>query len=211
MQNYLCLNCNKFSLLLKLKRMKNRLLVLFATVLLITSCSKKDDKSLVQTTQTTLHDTERASEKIAAKASHSITGSVHYTYTTDFDLPCDCGSAGAPAGNYTGSGTFTHLGLSSSKIKPCLSPIFSGATMIGQHVGVECGTLVAANGDELYINILPYDIMFSGSDAIGVCNIDIIGGTGRFTSATGHLSGTANVHLLEGTADLTGVTGTIYY
>lgn len=191
--------------------MKNTLLILFAAVLMITACSKSNDNTLVQTTKATVQNSQGASAKVAAKVARSINGSMHYVYTTDFDLPCDCGTAGAPAGNYTGTGTFTHLGVSSSKIKPCLSPIFSGTTMIGQHVGVECGTLVAANGDEIYLNILPYDIMFSGADAVGVCNIDIMGGTGRFAGATGHLSGTATVHLLAGTADLAGVTGTISY
>jgi hypothetical protein len=142
---------------------------------------------------------------------NTISGSIHYTYTTAFDLPCDCGTAGTAAGNYIGSGTLTLLGLSSSKIKPCLSPIYSGTTVTGQHVGMECNTLVAANGDELYCNILPYDIMYSGMDAVGVCNVDIIGGTGRFTGATGHFAGTATVHLLLGTADLEGISGTINY
>lgn len=191
--------------------MKNGLLALFAAALLITSCSKKNDNTLLQSTQATEQGSQALSAKGGAKVARNISGSMHYVFTTEFDLPCDCGTAGEAAGNYTGTGTFTHLGRSSSMIKPCLSPIFSGSTMIGQHVGMECGTLVAANGDEIYINIQPYDIMFSGADAVGVCNIDITGGTGRFAGATGHLSGTATVHLLAGTADLTGVAGTINY
>jgi hypothetical protein len=188
--------------------MKNSLLLMFAAMLLITSCSKTNDNALVQATS---QDNQKAAARTTGKVDHSISGSMHYVYTTDFDLPCDCGTAGTAAGNYIGSGTFTHLGLSSSKIKPCLSPIISGGTVVGQHVGMECCTFAAANGDEMYCNILPYDIMLSGADAIGVCNIDIIGGTGRLASATGHLSGTATVHLLAGTADLTGVTGIINY
>jgi hypothetical protein len=186
----------------KFVRMKNQILLLSVALLFITSCSKTNDKTLVQSQVNT--------PRSAGKAARTISGSIHYTYTTDFDLPCDCG-AQVSAGNYVGTGTLTHLGMSSSKIKPCLSPLYSGASMIGQHVGTECNTLAGADGDELYCNILPYDILFAGADAIGVINIDIIGGTGKFAGATGHFSGTATVHLSLGTADLEGINGTIDY
>jgi hypothetical protein len=185
--------------------MKNQLVLLSAAILFITSCSKTNNNSVVPVAN------QSTMPKAAARASNPLSGSIHYTYTTSFDLPCDCGTTAAPAGNYSGTGILTHLGLSSTKIKPCLSPLYSGTTLIGQHVAVECNTLTAANGDELYCNILPYDILFVGADAIGVCNVDIAGGTGRFAGATGHFAGMATVHLTTGTADLTGISGTINY
>src|SRR3569833_3090037 len=145
--------------------MKKQILFVMVMMLVIASCKKSGDKIVQTTSRASAHNG-------AARAATPISGSIHYTFTTSFDLPCDCG-ANSPAGNYLGSGTLSGLGMCSTKIKPCLSPIFSGGTLIGQHVGVECNTLAAANGDELYCNILPYDIMFVGSDAVGIVNVDI--------------------------------------
>jgi hypothetical protein len=191
--------------------MKNQLLLLGFFFVFITACSKKNDPAATAPVNNNATTTNQGNHpKFAGKSDNTISGSIHYTFTTSFDLPCDCGTY-TSAGNFYGTGILTHLGLSTSKIKPCLSPIYSGPVQIGEHVGVECNTLTAANGDELYCNILPYDVLFSGVDAVGTIDVDITGGTGIFSGATGHFSGLATVHLTLGTADLTGINGTINY
>ena len=183
--------------------MKHRLLLLAVALFFITSCSRTNDNNVVPTA------TNDTPHKVAGKSAKTLTGSLHFSSTNSFDLQCNCGSVGSvPGGNFLGTGTLTHLGLSTSKINPCIYPIDGGS---GFHVLLECNTLIAANGDELTCHILPYDIIWSGSDLIGTAEIDIIGGTGRFAGATGHFSGITNVHFFIGTADMTGINGTINY
>jgi hypothetical protein len=182
--------------------MKKQVLFLFVGAMIFSSCSKRNDQLTT--------DNVSMPKVAAAKASVPFTGSVTYHYTPDYDLPCDCGTY-YPAGNFYGTGNFTHLGLSSSRIKPCLSPLFSGGTHIGDHVGVECASFTAANGDEVYLYTHPYDLMTSGAYGIGTCTVDFVGGTGRFAHATGSFTGTVTVHAASGTATLTDVNGTINY
>ncbi|MES2702051.1 MAG: hypothetical protein V4649_05400 [Bacteroidota bacterium] len=184
--------------------MKKSLLTLMSAAVLFASCSKNDNKE--NGTVCGVRPTQTA----AAKSAQPFTGQITYHFTMDYDLPCDCGSY-YPAGNFYGTGNLTHLGASSSRIKPCLSPIFSGTTQIGDHVGVECASFVAANGDELYMYTHPYDLMYSGSVATGTCNVDFAGGTGRFAGATGSFTGTVTVHPATGMATLTDINGTINY
>lgn len=180
--------------------MKKMLLFLLSGALMVTACNKgtKEDIS------------NSAVVKTVGKQARPFTGSITYHFATDFDLPCDCG-AYYPAGSFYGTGNLSHLGMSSSKIKPCLSPLFSGTEHIGDHVGVECASFVAANGDELYLYTHPYDLMTSGPYGIGTCTADFVGGTGRFASATGSFTGTVTVHAATGTATLTNINGTINY
>jgi hypothetical protein len=137
-------------------------------------------------------------------------GSILYHANTSFDLPCNCQGM-YPAGTFSGSGTLTHLGLTTSNIKPCVYPMFSPeGSYIGNHVGIECASFVAANGDELYLNIHPYDILFTAAGAVGYATVDIIGGTGKFSSATGNFTGTVSI-LSATDAAFTNINGTISY
>jgi hypothetical protein len=187
-------------------RMKKQLLLIACAASLIASCSKpKNEKFPVNEAATT------TAANAAARSASPFTGSITYHFSTAFDLPCDCG-AFYPGGNFEGTGNFSHLGASSSRIKPCLAPIIVEGAQVGNHVGVECASFVAANGDELYLHTHPYDLMFVGpATAMGVCTADMVGGTGRFASATGSFTGTVTVYFATGTATLAGVTGTIAY
>jgi hypothetical protein len=203
--------------------MKKSLLLMTGMIIFMTSCTKTNKDTLTDNTAS-----PTSTHTIAGKHSRPFKGSINYAFATNFDLPCDCGSYSV-AGNFYGTGNFTELGLTTSKIKPCVSPIYAtrptapvtnghtaespflGGTPIGNHVGVECASFVAANGDELYLSIRPYDLMFGPAAAVGTCYVDIVGGTGRFTTATGTFSGTVTVPYTTGTASMTGVDGVIEY
>ena len=137
----------------------------------------------------------------------SLSGSIQYALTTTQNLPCACNTGFFSSGIYAGSGTLTHLGLSSSLINPCVT-----YTASGLYVGTECNTLIAANGDELHCLILPYNLYWGpGGNASGVSQVTITGGTGRFTGATGQLSGVVTIHTTTQTADFTSISGTVTY
>ena len=137
-------------------------------------------------------------------------GSLVYHYTESFNLPCNCGNF-ADAGNFFGNGKMTHLGKTTSKIKPCISLIFSGSNPIGVHVGQECGSFVAANGDELYTTVAPYDMYFNSTGgAAGTLQVTFAGGTGKFKKAKGSFTGyTTNDGMGAVTLDV--LSGKIHY
>jgi hypothetical protein len=186
--------------------MKKQLLLIACAASLILSCSKTKNETLAANPLAA-----NSSVRSAARAANPFTGSITYQFSTEFDLPCDCGSF-YPGGNFFGTGNFSHLGLSTSKIKPCLSPVIVDGVQTGNHVGVECASFVAANGDEVYLHTHPYDLMFVGpATAAGACNVDIVGGTGRFATATGSFTGLVTVYFATGTATMTDVNGAINY
>lgn len=208
--------------------MKKGLLLVMGMMVITASCRKSSNDSLIS------NQTGVNKNTPAERHSRPFKGRIDYAFTTDFDLPCDCGSYTA-AGNYYGTGNFTELGLTTSKIKPCTSPLYGSApsarasagsttqptgplpaspftgTVIGNKVGVECASFVAANGDILYLSIRPYNLIFGATACVGTCWADIVGGTGRFVSATGSFSGTVTVPFVGGTASFTDVNGTIEY
>jgi len=189
--------------------MKKQLLFIAGAALLFSACSKSGSNNVVPGTSSAA-----STAKVAAKRGDegkALSGSLNYAFTDAFDMPCVFGSY-TPVGNLYGSGTLTHLGLSTSKIKPCVVPIFLGGAQIGDSVGVECATLVAANGDQVFTSIRPYALYFiSATSASGTLHADITGGTGRFHDASGSFSGTVTVFFNTGTATCTGITGTINY
>ena len=86
-----------------------------------------------------------------------------------------CGM-GAPVFNLlqTLEGNATHMGLISGSISSCIDPTTSPPTIFNQMF-----TLIAANGDELYLA--------ASGEPGGV--FDITGGSGRFSDATGTVRG----------------------
>ncbi len=181
--------------------MRTYLSLLLGIVLLASSCRK---------TENVVPSGASADIAATAKQSRPISGNMYYQFASDYDLPCDCGS-NFPAGNFYGSGTMTHLGNANSKIKPCVSPIFSGTTQIGNHVAIECATFIAANGDEIWCTTRPYNLMFGATAASGTAIVDFVGGTGRFANATGTVTGLVTVPYGTGTASFTNINGTINY
>ncbi len=180
--------------------------------IIFASCSKSANELL----PTNVATADETSEEGALKQScgenggRAFKGSLIYHYTESFNLPCNCGTL-TDAGNYYGTGKLAHLGNSTSKIKPCISLIFSGSAPIGVHVGQECGSFVAANGDEVYTNVAPYDMYFNSTGgAAGVLQVTFAGGTGKFINATGKFTGyTTNDGM--GTVTLQVLSGNIKY
>ncbi len=181
--------------------MNNKLLMVALAAILLASCSKNNDSLVSSVT---------VDESVAKKGPQSrpFSGSMSYTFAPNQNLPCDCGDY-FPIGTFSGTGNLSHLGNSSSLIKPCVAPIFQDGQYIGDHVGVECAYFEAANGDRLDCYTHPYDIYFTPVGAVGVATVDFVGGTGRFANASGSFTGTVTVG--QTGATFTGLTGTIIY
>ena len=103
-----------------------------------------------------------------------------YTVKTPFTGVYDC-PEGTGVNYQVGEGEGTHLGRFDIIITFCGSPDFS--------YGNGTGTFVAANGDELYIEIVEGQVVpiFDNPyyEAFFADNFTIAGGTGRFEGATG--------------------------
>lgn len=98
------------------------------------------------------------------------------------DLTCDCGEV--PPLFIQGSGNISHMGLVQSDGVSCAIPQPWGFSVDG------CVSLVAANGDEVFANVDPYDLIFDTTcfcKANGSTFGQIIGGTGRFLNAVGEV------------------------
>lgn len=142
----------------------------------MTGCSKEQ---LSTTNQSDL-DVSVSSKKGKA-VTKSMNGTIVYT-TIGSPSSCGCPSSTQPGPLFEGSGNISHLGLSNATVASCaiVSP--------GVFDFVEsCATLVAANGDEIFLDPQPYSLVF---DPLCQCFsgnsvVDVIGGTGRFSNATG--------------------------
>lgn len=194
--------------------MKKELLLLAAVLLFIGSCKK--DNSVQPAGQNQISTLARESEgsdddnSDGNPHSRAFHGSITYQLSaTDF-LTCNCGNLSS-AGTYTGSGTLSHLGITTSNIKPCFAPIFSGNNVVGLYTGSECASFVAANNDVVYLNTHPYNLMFTNTGASGSVTIDIIGGTGRFNNASGSFTATVTLNATHTTGALDNISGTITY
>lgn len=181
--------------------MRKQFLLLLCATIVISSCRKEENFAPASAPS----DIESI-----AKQAKSISGSMYYHFDAENDLTCDCGSF-FPAGTFSGSGNLTHMGLSTSQIKPCVSPLYSGSTQVGNHVGIECAYFQAANGDKIYCTTRPYNLMFTATAAVGTAIVDFTGGTGRFAGATGTITGLVTVPYGTGTASFTNINGTINY
>lgn len=182
--------------------MKVQLFLSVGLVLMFSACSKDNNADLQPTAATESIST------VAKKQSVPIKGAINYNFVINYDMPCDCGSY-YPVGTLYGEGNLSHLGKTSSYIKPCVAPIITDGSHIGDHVGVECGSFVAANGDEVYLYTYPYDLIYTPMGAIGYLKADVVGGTGRFANATGSVTG--KVTVLTTSASFSDINGTINY
>jgi hypothetical protein len=194
-----------------------KLLTIAIAAFVFVGCSKKEDilPAPIVTSETDLTDDSRLKrsnddDDNNCNEGRPFKGSIVYKYTEAFNLPCNCGTF-SDAGNYFGNGVFTHLGKTTSKIKPCISMIFSGSTPIGVHVGQECGFFQSANGDILNCVTLPYDMYFVSTGGLtGYVTVNFSGGTGKFKKAKGSFKGyTTNDGM--GTVTLDVIKGSIDY
>jgi hypothetical protein len=180
--------------------MSKSLLILFSFLILLSACNKSSETGITPVKQNP-----------AFRSNAPFSGTMSYQLNTSLDLPCNCGIY-APVGTFSGAGTFSHLGASTSNIKPCAELLIVNGNPVGFYVGMECGSFVAANGDELWCTIPAYNLYFTNTGmASGTIVANFAGGTGRFTNATGSFTGTITNNPVLNTATLTGVTGTINY
>lgn len=194
-----------------------KILSLLFVVAVLAGCSKKEEAI---PSPVLVSETEEITDGSQLKRNNDcndddefkgkeLKGSMIYHYTESFDLPCNCGIFSS-AGNYYGTGKLSHLGNSTSKIKPCISMIFSGSTPIGVHVGEECGFFQSANGDIVNCVTLPYDMYFTSTGGLtGTLKVKFSGGTGKFKYAKGGFNGyttndgqgTVTLDILKGAID----------
>ncbi|MCD6062190.1 MAG: hypothetical protein K0R82_101 [Flavipsychrobacter sp.] len=182
--------------------MKNLFFIAIGTLVMFASCKKEDNCVKPDANATSIENT-------AKKSAVPFTGSMTYSFVGE-NVPCDCGEFQA-VGNLHGTGNLTHLGNATSKIKPCATYLMQNGNPIGQTIGVECGSFVAANGDEVYCHTAPYNLYFTATAAVGTINCDFVGGTGKFANATGSFTGTVTVPYGQGIATFTNINGTINY
>jgi len=166
--------------------MKNIYISTLCAVLLLVSCSKKDDPQL-------LISTEAPTSEVLNKkdCSKEIKGKLTYNFTTEFDMPgSNCGEAYISTGNYSGSGQLSVLGNLTSATKACYSYIFNQTNVIGIHIENQSAYFTAPNGDILYLTNDPYDLYFNSTGyATGTCNFYFAGGTGKYENAKGSFLG----------------------
>ena len=160
--------------------MKYSMVLIALTVLSFSACRKETGVQPAGVTSETV-------PALMKKGPKPFKGTMVYEPTTTFNLPCNCGSF-IDFGTLTGTGNLTHLGLTTSDIKPCI--VF---TATGFHVGVECGSFVAANGDQLYTTVNPYDLYYTPAGFTGTLHVDFNGGTGKFSGATGGFDATLQI------------------
>ena len=87
-----------------------------------------------------------------------------------------------PQIQFIGSGNGTHIGNSADEFYVCLNAQ-------GGLSGPFTGTLTAANGDEIYFSQSDMSVFIFVDEYGNVTGeFDIIGGTGRFEGATGHIN-----------------------
>jgi hypothetical protein len=121
--------------------MKTLLSLIFCALVILTSCTKTDTGSL---------SNAPGKNSPELRQSTPFKGTLVFLATTDFDLACDCGTF-LPTANYFGTGNFTHLGLTTSKAKGCIAPVYVNNVLVGFHINSLCTSLVSANGDEVYV------------------------------------------------------------
>ncbi len=185
--------------------MKSKLVIMAFALLSVAACRKSTN--MVANTEVP----SMTSNSAAKGTSVPFKGAMTYTLNPNLNLPCNCGAL-ITVGDFEGVGNVTHMGLLKSKYKTCASPIMAGSIMIGNHVVIQCGSFTAANGDEVYVNIAPYDLMFGQATATGLVNAEFNGGTGRFTNATGGFKGVITLNYNNpNVVTLTNIDGTINY
>ncbi|OSZ78945.1 hypothetical protein CAP35_12060 [Chitinophagaceae bacterium IBVUCB1] len=195
--------------------MKNSFLYIAAISIIAVSCSKRSatNHTTSPTTETIITEDASLTTGSAGKStSRPFKGSLTYQLNTSLGLPCNCGPL-IPLGDFEGTGTVTHMGLLKAKNKTCAAPIIVNGNYVGNRITAQCASFTAANGDQIFCNIPPYDLYFTAQGvATGTLEAEFTGGTGRFANATGSFTGTMTVPLSNpNTAVLSNINGTIGY
>ena len=92
---------------------------------------------------------------------------------------CTCDASLFQGPLFQGSGTISHMGFTTSDVTSCVVPT---QNFIILNVASSCVTLTAADGDELFLDQIPYQLTFDPSKFVyqGESNANVIGGTGSF-------------------------------
>jgi hypothetical protein len=184
--------------------MKGKLLLAALVILVIVSCRKSVSNMISEGSNT---------PSASASKSHAVPfkGNMTYVLNPTLNLSCNCGSM-INVGDFDGAGITTHMGNLTSRNKTCATPIVIGTTHIGNHIVIQCGSFTTANGDQIFVNINPYDLMFGNTCATGQLTAEFAGGTGRFVNATGSFTGLITLNYSNpNVVTLTNINGSINY
>lgn len=131
------------------------------------------------------------SEKVRTmKKSVPFKGKGLYMPDPGISLSCSCAFLAAPD---AGSGNLTHMGNVTSESHTCVDDFITlpDSTIIGFSILSQCVSVVAANGDEVTLELAaPFIMLFDPDCACitGIGEYNITGGTGRFEGACGLVS-----------------------
>lgn len=194
--------------------MKKYMIIIFAISLIGVSCEKESTPLIPAEDEINL--TENGNSGNEAEATprgnqpRPFKGTIVYDTVSDNGLSCDC--PGGQEIQIEGTGTITHLGLVSSATTYCL--IFGAAQGCpgpGALVTEACQSVVAANGDELFLNVqTPYETCITACCFEASIQGTFDGGTGRFTDATGEWTASIVQELGSSISEVT-VDGEIVY
>jgi hypothetical protein len=174
-------------------------LVLF--VLAFTGCSKDNDLQM----QNGFGEDESSSflknVKIKTFTILSSSGDMVFTVSPEND----CFSQGWAQANITGTGIATRLGNFAIESHFCVDQ--QGLPMTSMN-----GSLTAANGDKIliYMEDPSVGFYFDPNDGLFHMEFVVVGGTGRFTNATGTVSNWGHVDFVNNVWDFEGQ-GTIIF
>jgi hypothetical protein len=169
----------------KMKRIMN-IAAIAALLLGLAACQKDDNSSANNSSQ----GENTLKNAVTRPFNAHSTGTIAFVYSEENECYPDFSQV-----QFIGSGTGTHIGNHTSEWYVCSNPQ-------GGLEGSFYGTLIAANGDEIYFS-QPDPSVFTIDEFGNVTGeFDITGGTGRFEGATGHLNTTGVDDFVNMTFDI---------
>lgn len=194
--------------------MKKYIFIIFAISLIGVSCEKESTPLIPAEDEISLTENGNSGNQTEATLRGNQTrpfkGTIVYDTVANNALACNC-----PSGQkiqIEGTGTITHLGLVSSATTYCLViGAAQGCPGPGALVTEACQSVVAANGDEVFLNVqTPYETCISACCFEASIQGTFDGGTGRFTDASGDWTATIIQQLGSSISEVT-VDGEIEY
>jgi hypothetical protein len=166
------------------------LTTIFAITIIVSGCVKEDNLIVDQSKDTA-----------AYKKLRPFKGNLISFPSDSSELACDCGEIEPLF--ISGTGNASHMGRISSDGVSCAEPLPNGFSIDG------CVSLVAANGDKIFTDVDPYDLLIDMEcfcRLTGETYATITGGTGRFTNASGFIDIVVelNIETNEFKVDFTG-------
>lgn len=173
--------------------------VLLSSTVLLWSCTKELD---TMDPNPELNNSE-AFKKGEPKTKY-LKGTIHYSALSTLPT-CSCDPNTLQGPLFSGSGNISHLGLISTEVNSCVVPNVDFSEI---NVVSSCLTMVAANGDELFLEQEPYLLKLDVNTGLhqGLSVTNILGGTGRFKDVSGTIYGEVSQDLINEvvTSEMTG-------